>query len=46
MQTDELKARDRLLGVGPVLLGAAVAVVAVMRPLVLDVLRYPRPPRA
>jgi len=40
MQTYELNTRDRLLGVGLVLLGAAVAVVAVMGPLVLDVLRY------
>jgi hypothetical protein len=40
MQTYDQKARDRLLGVGLVLLGAAVAVVAVMGPLVLDVLRY------
>jgi hypothetical protein len=32
--------RDRLLGVGLVLLGAAVAVVAVLGPLVFDVLRY------
>jgi len=40
MRTYDVKARDRLLGVGLVVLGAAVAVVAVMGPLVLGVLRY------
>lgn len=40
MQTYEVNTRDRLLGMGLVLLGAAVAVVAVLGPLVFDVLRY------
>jgi hypothetical protein len=40
MQTYEMNRRDRLLGLGLILLGAAVAVVAVLGPLVFDVLRY------
>jgi hypothetical protein len=40
MQRYEVNKRDRLLGVGLVLLGAAVAVVAVLGPLVFGVLRY------
>jgi hypothetical protein len=40
MQSYEVNARDRLLGVGLVLLGAAIAVVAVLGPLVFDLLRY------
>jgi hypothetical protein len=40
MQTYDVNTRARLLGVGLVLLGAAVAVVAVLGPLVFDVLRY------
>ena len=40
MQMHGMKTPDRLLGAGLVLLAAAVAVVAVLGPLVFDVLRY------
>jgi len=40
MQTYDVNTRARLLGVGLILLGAAVAVVAVLGPLVFGVLRY------
>jgi hypothetical protein len=40
MQRCGIDARDRLLGVGLMLLAAAAAVVVVLGPLVLDVLRY------